>query len=90
MKRPIVAGRRVAGFSDSEERAMGLDEFVPFLLETRLCELGSRYESSPDFQPFAVADGRPVTGQNPPSSARTAELVLEALEAGERATAAAE
>lgn len=78
---PLVKGRRVTGFSDSEERAVALDQSVPFLLETRLRELGGKYESVADFQPFAVADGRLVTGQNPASSALTAKLVLEALTA---------
>lgn len=77
--KPLVAGRRVTGFSDSEERAAGLDTVVPFLLEARLRELGGRYESTGDFQPFAVVDGRLVTGQNPASSALTAQLTLEAL-----------
>lgn len=76
---PLVSGRRVTGFSDSEERAAGLDEAVPFLLETRLRELGGRYESVGDFQPFALADGRLVTGQNPASSGLTAKLTLQAL-----------
>ncbi|WP_379920491.1 type 1 glutamine amidotransferase domain-containing protein [Erythrobacter sp. R86502] len=76
---PLVAGRRVAAFTDSEERAVGLDEAVPFLLETRMKELGARHESGPDFQPFGVRDGNLVTGQNPASATRTAELVMEAL-----------
>ncbi|MBT2134518.1 type 1 glutamine amidotransferase domain-containing protein [Croceibacterium sp. LX-88] len=76
---PLVSGRRVTGFSDSEERAAGLDKEVPFLLETRLRELGGLYECAADFQPFAIADGRLVTGQNPASSALTAKLTLEAL-----------
>lgn len=76
---PLVRGRRVTGFTDSEERAVGLAEAVPFLLETRLRALGGRYESTADFQPFAIADGRLVTGQNPASSALTAKLTLEAL-----------
>lgn len=80
---PLVSGRRVTGFSDSEERAAGLVEAVPFLLETRLRELGGRYENVADFQPFAIADGRLVTGQNPASSALTARLTLEALNGGE-------
>jgi putative intracellular protease/amidase len=79
--KPVVAGRRVAGFTNSEERAVGLDQVVPFLLETRLRELGGRYESGPDFQPFAVADGRLVTGQNPASSARAAQLAIEVVRA---------
>lgn len=76
---PLVSSRRVTGFSDSEERAAGLETTVPFLLETRLRELGGRYESAANFQPFAIADGRLVTGQNPASSALTAKLTLEAV-----------
>lgn len=76
---PLVKDRRVTGFSDTEERAVGLEATVPFLLESRLRELGGKYESVADFQPFAIADGRLVTGQNPASSAPTAKLVLEAL-----------
>ncbi|MGU3282550.1 type 1 glutamine amidotransferase domain-containing protein [Methylobacterium mesophilicum] len=76
---PLVAGRRVTAFSNSEERGAGLAATVPFLLETRLRELGGRYECGADFQPFAIADGRLVTGQNPASSALTATLTLDAL-----------
>lgn len=78
---PVVAGRRVAAFTDSEERAAGLDKAVPFLLETRLKELGARHESGPDFKPFALRDGNLVTGQNPASAEPLAKLVMEALEA---------
>lgn len=81
---PFVAGRRVAAFTDSEERAVGLDKAVPFLLESRLKELGARHEGGPDFEPFALRDGNLVTGQNPASAKRTAELVMEALKAGAR------
>jgi putative intracellular protease/amidase len=76
---PVVAGRRVAAFTDSEERAAGLDKAVPFLLETRLKELGARHESGPDFKPFALRDGNLVTGQNPASAEPLARLVMEAL-----------
>ena len=78
---PFVAERRVAAFTDSEERAVGLDQAVPFLLETRMKELGAHHEGGPDFQPFALRDGNLVTGQNPASATRTAELVMEALTA---------
>lgn len=78
---PFVEGRRVAAFTDSEERAVGLDQAVPFLLETRMKDLGAIHEAGPDFQPFALRDGNLVTGQNPASATRTAELVLEALDA---------
>ncbi|HEY0275945.1 MAG TPA: type 1 glutamine amidotransferase domain-containing protein [Paenirhodobacter sp.] len=73
---PLVAGRRVAGFSNSEEAAAGLSDAVPFLLETRLRALGGLYENGPDFTPFAVRDGHLVTGQNPQSSEEVARLVL--------------
>lgn len=76
---PLVAGRRVAAFTDSEEAAAGLTDKVPFLLETRIRELGAKYESGPDFQTFAVRDGKLVTGQNPASSVEVARLVLQAI-----------
>ena len=76
---PFVSGRRLAAFTDSEERAVGLDQAVPFLLESRLKELGARHEAGPDFAAFALRDGNLVTGQNPASAADTAELVMAAL-----------
>lgn len=79
--RPLLQGRRVTGFTNSEERAAGLDAVVPFLLEDRMRELGGRFEQVDDFQPFAVADGRLVTGQNPASSGDVAERVIERLRA---------
>ena len=77
---PLVAVRRVAAFSKREEAVAGLTEQVPLLLETRIRELGAKYESGPEFQPFAVRDGRLVTGQNPASSEEVARLVLEAIQ----------
>lgn len=79
--KPVVAGRRVSAFTNSEEAAAGIDKAVPFLLETRIRELGARYERGPDFQPFAVRDGNLVTGQNPASSEEAARLTLEAVKA---------
>jgi len=76
---PIVAGRRIAAFSNEEEDAVGLTGVVPFPLETRLRELGARYERGPKWGAFAVRDGNLVTGQNPQSSADTAREVLAAL-----------
>lgn len=76
---PLVSGRRVAAFTNEEEQAVELDGDVPFLLESRLRELGARVETAPAFQEHAIRDGQLVTGQNPPSSARTAALTLEAL-----------
>jgi putative intracellular protease/amidase len=76
---PIVFGRHVTGFTDSEERAVGMQDRVPFLLETRLRELGGLFASKDDFQPFALDDDGLVTGQNPASSRITAELTLKHL-----------
>lgn len=77
--KPLVSGRRVAGFTNEEEEGAGMSKSVPFLLETRLRELGAHYEKGPKFSVFALRDGRLVTGQNPPSSAETARLTLEAI-----------
>lgn len=77
--KPLVAGKKISAFSNSEEEQMKLAKVVPFLLESRLRELKADYRSGPDFQPFAVRDGRLVTGQNPSSSEKVARLVLAAL-----------
>jgi putative intracellular protease/amidase len=78
--RPIVEGRRVNGFTNTEEDGVGLSQVVPFLLEDRLKELGGRFERGPDWQPFAVRDGNLITGQNPQSSKLVARNTLSALE----------
>ena len=77
---PLVKGRKVTGFANSEEEAVGLTQVVPHLLEDALKAKGGRYErSDDDFAPFQVRDGLLVTGQNPASSASTARLLLEVL-----------
>jgi putative intracellular protease/amidase len=76
---PLVSGRRVAGFADEEEKAVGLDTVVPFLLEAKLKELGGKYERGPLWKPFAVSDDRLVTGQNPASSQLTAQKAVALL-----------
>jgi putative intracellular protease/amidase len=78
----LVAGRRVAGFSNEEEAAVKLTETVPFALETRLRELGGLYERGPMWGSFVVRDGRLITGQNPASSAAVARETLAALAGG--------
>jgi putative intracellular protease/amidase len=78
---PLVMGKAITAFTDAEERAAGLDAEVPFLLESRLRELGALFENGEPFAPYAIADGRLVTGQNPASSQATAQLVLDAVEA---------
>jgi putative intracellular protease/amidase len=77
---PLVKGRRVTGFANREEEAVGLTTVVPHLLEDALKAQGADYlRSRDDFAPFQVRDGLLVTGQNPASSAPTARLLLEAL-----------
>lgn len=76
---PIVKGRKVTAFTNSEEAAVGLTEAVPFLLETTLRELGADFEGVEDWHPHAVADGQLVTGQNPASSEAAAQKVLALL-----------
>lgn len=75
----LLSGRRVTGFTNSEEDAVGLSETVPFLLEDRLKEIGADYTSAADWAPFAVRDGGLITGQNPQSAEKVAALILEAL-----------
>lgn len=77
---PLVRGKRVTGFTNSEEAAVGLTEVVPFLLEDKLTELGAEFSKVGDFQPHAVRDGLLITGQNPASSEPAAKILLQALE----------
>jgi putative intracellular protease/amidase len=73
---PLVEGKKVTGFSNSEERAAGLTEVVPFLVQDMLVELGGRYSCVPDWQPHVLTDGQLITGQNPASSAPAAHALL--------------
>ena len=77
--RPIVEGKRVTGFANSEEEAVHLTKVVPFLVEDELKRLGGRFEKAPDWQSFVITDGRLVTGQNPASSKAGAEALLKLL-----------
>lgn len=78
----LFAGRRVTGFSDEEEIEFGTAENAPWLLASRMRELGGRYErGTENWAPYAVTDGKLVTGQNPASSALTADGVLALLSA---------
>ncbi|OZB06044.1 MAG: type 1 glutamine amidotransferase domain-containing protein [Idiomarina sp. 34-48-12] len=76
---PLVKGRKVSGFTNSEEAAVGLTDVVPFLLEDKLKELGGLYEKVDDWKPYAVVDGNLITGQNPASSEAVAEQLLKKL-----------
>jgi putative intracellular protease/amidase len=76
---PLVAGRAVTGFSDSEEAVAQLDHLVPYLLETKLRELGGAYEKGENWTSKVCVDGKLVTGQNPQSSHAVAEAVIKLL-----------
>jgi putative intracellular protease/amidase len=75
----LVKGKRVTGFTNAEEEAVGLTAIVPFLLEDRLKERGSIYSKTASWVPYVQVDGRLVTGQNPASSAPAAEELLKLL-----------
>lgn len=77
--KPMVEGKRVNSFTDAEEREVGLAEVVPFLLESRLRALGGVFEGADNWQVFGIRDGQLITGQNPQSSERVAQILLEAL-----------
>jgi putative intracellular protease/amidase len=73
---PIVKGKRVTGFTNSEEEEVNLTKVVPFLVEDELKRLGGIFEKVPNWQPFSIVDGRLITGQNPASSTVTAQTLL--------------
>ncbi len=76
---PLVAGHQVSSFTNAEEDAMGLSDTVPFMLESKLKELGANFQGVENFQPFAIASGNLITGQNPDSCVLVANKVLESL-----------
>jgi len=75
----LVKGKRVTGFSNTEEDAVQLTQVVPFLVEEMLQKNGGLYERAPDWQSHVVVDGLLITGQNPASSAATASALLKVL-----------
>lgn len=77
--RPLVSGKAVTGFSNTEEEAVGLTKIVPFLVEDMLKQNGGKYSKAADFKPHVVSDGHLITGQNPLSSEGTAKVVLQKL-----------
>jgi putative intracellular protease/amidase len=76
---PIVKGKRVTGFANSEEAAVGLTHVVPFLVEDELKRLGGKYEQAPTWEPLAIVDGRLLTGQNPASSTAAAQELIKLM-----------
>jgi putative intracellular protease/amidase len=77
--RPLVQGKKVTGFANSEEEAVGLTHVVPFLVEDELKAKGGIYSKGADWGSYVVQDGLLITGQNPQSSAQTARALLDAL-----------
>jgi putative intracellular protease/amidase len=77
--KPLVEGRNVTGFTNTEEEGVGLTKVVPFLVEDELKAKGGLYSKGDDWAPYVVTDGLLVTGQNPASSAAAAAVLLEHL-----------
>lgn len=76
---PLVAGKRITAFTNEEEREVQLDTLMPFLLETRLRELGGNFAVKPNWSEHIEIDGLLITGQNPQSSLLASRAVIEKL-----------
>jgi len=76
---PLVEGKKVTGFTNSEEEAVGLTDVVPFLVEDMLKANGGLYSKGADWSSYVVTDGLLITGQNPGSSSETAKVLIDQL-----------
>ncbi|MCD7936181.1 MAG: type 1 glutamine amidotransferase domain-containing protein [Tannerellaceae bacterium] len=76
----LIDGKHISAFTNEEEKAVKLDGVVPFLLEDALKEKGAEFQKTGNFQPLAIVHGRIVTGQNPQSSTKVGEGILEVLQ----------
>lgn len=76
---PLVAGKTVTAFTDEEERETTLDKYMPFLLETRLRELGAEFIAADNWSDHMKVDGKLITGQNPQSTISVAKEVVKQL-----------
>ncbi|MGK3142124.1 type 1 glutamine amidotransferase domain-containing protein [Pantoea sp. C2G6] len=76
---PLVKGKKVTGFTNTEEEGVGLTDVVPFLVEDVLKQNGGLYSRGDDWQSYTLQDGLLITGQNPGSSAETAQVLLASL-----------
>ena len=76
---PLVEGKNVTGFTNTEEEAVGLSNVVPFLVEDALKANGGLYSKGDDWASYVVSDGLLITGQNPASSNETAKVLIEKL-----------
>ncbi|WP_250400156.1 type 1 glutamine amidotransferase domain-containing protein [Streptomyces cellostaticus] len=79
---PLVRGRNVTGFANTEEAAVQLTDIVPFLVEDELTGLGGVYSKTDDWQPHVLKDGLLITGQNPASSAPAADALIALVTGG--------
>lgn len=77
--KPLVSGKTVTGFTNTEEETAGLTDVVPFLVEDMLKANGGMYEKGADWASFVVTDGKLITGQNPASSEEAAQKLLQML-----------
>lgn len=77
--KPLVEGKAVTGFTNSEEAAVQLTDVVPFLVEDVLKQLGGTFSAAQDWAPHVIQDGLLITGQNPASSNNAARLLMEAV-----------
>ncbi len=78
--KPLVQGKKVTGFTNTEEEAVGLTKVVPFLVEDVLNALGGNFSKTGDWGVHVVTDGLLTTGQNPASSGPAAKVLIEVLE----------
>ncbi|GGA00574.1 hypothetical protein GCM10008018_53600 [Paenibacillus marchantiophytorum] len=74
-----MEGKRITAFTDSEEKAAGLDRYMPFLLESKLRQAGSNFAAAPDWSDHFEVDGILITGQNPQSTLSVAKAVITKL-----------
>ena len=79
-ERPIVRGKNVTGFANTEEEAVGLTEVVPFLVQDILNQMGANYSKGEDWSSYVMVDHHLITGQNPASSEKAAQILLEKLQ----------
>lgn len=77
--KPLVDGKKVTGFTNTEEEAVQLTKVVPFLVEDMLQANGGQYSKGADWAPYVLTDGNLITGQNPASSEQGAHAVLQQL-----------
>ena len=83
---PLVKGKHVTGFTNGEEEEVQLTKVVPFLVEDELLRLSATFEKKANWQPFAITDGRLITGQNPASSTSAAQALLKFMTGSESST----